>query len=123
MVAKIDSEVVFTVNPSQTNEPEKVHPINPAKPLQALPNNGKELPPENHDAKEINDAVQDINEHIQAAHRELLFSIDKDSGHTVIKVMDMDTKEVIRQIPNEEALKFARMLEEGADLELINTYI
>jgi len=123
MVAEIDSEVVFTSNTSQTRGPEKVQPVNPAKPLQALPGDGKELPPENPDAKTIDDAVQDINDHIQTAHRELLFSIDKDSGQTVIKVMDMDTKEVIRQIPNEEALKFARMLEEGADLELINTYI
>ena len=123
MVAEIDSEVVFKINTSQTRGPEKVHPVNPAKPLQALPGDGKELPPEDHDAKKIDDVVQDINEHIQAAHRELLFSVDEDSGRTVIKVMDMNTKEVIRQIPNEEALKFARMLEEGADLELINTYI
>ena len=123
MVAKIDSEVVFTVNTPQARGPEKVHPVNPAKPVQELPDDGKKLPAENYKTQNIDDAVQDINEHIQAAHRELLFSVDEDSGRTVIKVMDMNTKEVIRQIPNEEALKFARMIEEGADLELINTYI
>ena len=123
MVAEIDSEVVFSVNTPQAHGPEKVHPVNPAKPVQELPDDGKKLPAENHEAREIDDAVQDINEYIQVAHRELLFSVDEDSGRTVIKVMDMNTNEVIRQIPNEEALKFARMLEEGADLELINTYI
>jgi flagellar protein FlaG len=123
MVTEIDSEVVFNVNTPQARGPEKVHPVNPAKPVQELPDDGKNLPSENHAIQNIDDAVQDINEHIQAAHRELLFSVDEDSGRTVIKVMDMNTKEVIRQIPNEEALKFARMIEEGADLELINTYI
>ncbi|MGB5278445.1 MAG: flagellar protein FlaG [Gammaproteobacteria bacterium] len=123
MVSEINSEDVFAISTSQTRAPEKVHPVNPAKPAQKLPDEGKELPPENRTVKEIDDAVKDINEHIQSAHRELLFSVDEDSGRTVIKVMDMNTKEVIRQIPNEEALKFARMLEEGADLELINTYI
>ena len=123
MVAEINTDDVFAKNTSQTRAPEKVHPVNPAKPVQELPDDGKKLPPGSNDPKEIDDAVQDINEHIQVAHRELLFSVDEDSGHAVIKVMDMNTKEVIRQIPSEEALKFARMIEEGADLELINTYI
>ena len=123
MVAEIDSEIMFSVSTSQARGPEKVQPVNPAKPLQKLPDGGNELPPENHEVKEIDDAVQEINNHFQASHRELQFAVDQDSGRTVIKVMDMSTKEVIRQIPNEEALKFARMLEEGADLELINTYI
>lgn len=123
MVSEIDSEVVFRINTPQARGPEKVHPVNAAKPVQELPDDGKKLPAENREVQEIDDAVQDINQYIQAAHRELLFSVDEDSGRTVIKVMDMNTKELIRQIPNEEALKFARMLEEGADLELINTYI
>jgi len=123
MVAEIDSEVMFRVSTSQTHGPEKVHPVNPAKPLQELPVDGKDLPPENHEVKEIDDAVNEINSHFQATHREIQFAVDEGSGRTVIKVMDMDTKEMIRQIPSEEVLKFANMLEEGAALELINTYI
>lgn len=123
MVAEIDSEVMFSVSTSQTRGPEKVHPVNAAKPLQKLPVDGKQLPPENHEVKEIDDAVDEINSHFQASHREIQFAVDDGSGRTVITVMDMDTKEMIRQIPSEEVLKFARMLEEGAVLELINTYI
>lgn len=123
MVAEIDSELMRSISTSQTRGPEKVHPVSPAKPPQKLPGNGNALPPENHDAKEIDDAVKDINSHFQTAHRELQFAVDDDSGRTVIKVMDMDTEEMIRQIPSEEVLKFARMLEEGAVVELINTYI
>ena len=123
MVAEIDSEVMFSIRASQAKGPEKVHPVNAAKPLQELPDSGKQLPQKDHDVKEIDDAVKDINSHFQASHRELQFAVDEDSGRTVIKVMDKDTETLIRQIPSDEVLKFARMLDEGADLELINTYI
>lgn len=127
MVAEVNSQDVFSINTRQTRAPEKVGQVEPARPVQKLPGDGNRLPPENHqdtaETKDIDDAVQDLNKHVQSSHLELQFSIDKDSGHTVIEVLDINTKEVIRKIPNEEVLKFARLLNEGADLELINTYI
>ena len=105
----------------------KVQPIEPVKAAHPLPGNGNDLPPEiiNRQEREqkISDAVRDLNEHVQSVQRELQFSIDENSGHTVIKVLDKETKEVIRQIPGEEALRFANSLNEGADIELINAYI
>ena len=68
------------------------------------------------------EAVQEINDHLQQVHRELRFNIDTDSGRTVIKVVDAETKEVIRQIPDEEALKFAQRLNEGIGFKLLNAY-
>ena len=127
MVAEVNFQDVFSINTRQTRAPEKVGQVEPARPVQKLPGDGNRLPPENHqdkaETKDIDDAVQDLNKHVQSSHLELQFSIDKDSGHTVIEVLDINTKEVIRKIPNEEVLKFARLLNEGADLELINTYI
>lgn len=35
----------------------------------------------------------------------LAFSVDKPTGRTVIKVLDTETKEIIRQIPPEEMLR------------------
>ena len=80
------------------------------------------IPEAEPEQEEIDDAVRDLNDHAQVVHRELHFSIDKDSGHTVIKVIDAKTDEVIRQIPGEEALKVAQRLSEGADLEIFNSY-
>ncbi len=74
------------------------------------------------DSEKLDEAVQQINKNDQVVQREIHFSVDEDSGKTVIKVMDLATKEVIRQIPNEEALKFARKLNEGADLKLFSEY-
>ncbi len=127
MVAEVNSLDVFSTNTRQTRAPEKVDPVHPARPLQKLPGDGNRLPAESQqdtaEPEKIDDAVQDLNKHVQSSHLELQFSVDKDSGYTVIEVLDMNTKEVIRKIPNEEVLKFARLLNEGADLELINTYI
>jgi len=72
--------------------------------------------------EELDESVRDLNEHMQVIQRELHFSVDSDSGQTVIKVMDLATQEVIRQIPNEEALRAARSLGAGFDLELFNEY-
>ena len=56
-------------------------------------------------------AVEQINSYVSSASRDLLFSVDTDSGQTVVKVTDAETKKLIRQIPNEEALKIARQLD------------
>ncbi|MGD8644782.1 MAG: flagellar protein FlaG [Chromatiales bacterium] len=39
------------------------------------------------------------------------FSVDEASKRTVIRVMDSQTKEVIRQIPAETVLAMARMIQ------------
>ena len=72
------------------------------------------------DAKELGEAVQKANQDMQSAQREINFSVDKESGITVIKIIDLATEEVIRQIPNEETLSFARHISEGGELKLIS---
>ncbi|WJW74583.1 flagellar protein FlaG [Thiohalobacter sp. IOR34] len=65
-------------------------------------------------AEDVNGAVRRLNDYAQQMNRELRFSIDEDSGRTVIRVIDPDSEEVIRQIPPEEILSLARyMLTEG----------
>ena len=40
-----------------------------------------------------------------------VFSIDPDSKHVVVKLIDQQTKEVLRQIPNEEVLELSKSLD------------
>jgi flagellar protein FlaG len=56
-------------------------------------------------------AVEKMNELMQNGQRSLNFSVDDSTEKVVVKVMDTDTKEVVRQIPSEETLKFAEYLE------------
>lgn len=81
--------------------------------------NGDPLP---HDgskqAKKVEQAVNQVNEYVQKLSRDLHFTVDEDSGRTVIKVLDSETKEVIRQIPPEELLRIATYMTEGGGLLL-----
>jgi flagellar protein FlaG len=58
--------------------------------------------------------VSDLNQLVQELHRELRFSVDEDSGDTVVKVIDKETDEVLRQIPSQEVMNLRKRLEEAA---------
>lgn len=71
-------------------------------------------------AAKVEQAVNQVNEFVQSLSRDLQFTVDDESGRTVIKVLDTETKEVIRQIPPEELLRIATHLidAEGSSLLL-----
>ena len=62
----------------------------------------------------LDDVVNDLNDLVRDLHRELQFSVDQDSGSTVIKVVDRETDEVVRQIPSEELMVLRKRLQEAA---------
>jgi len=66
--------------------------------------------PENQ--QQIADAVKDINNFFQAEKRSLVFTLDQTSGHMVMQIKNIDTNEVIRQIPNEDVLKLAKRMDD-----------
>lgn len=59
----------------------------------------------------VAETVGRLNELIQDIRRELKFSVDDASGLTVIKVIDTETQELVRQIPPEEVLTLMHHLE------------
>jgi len=61
---------------------------------------------------ELHNAVQEITAFMQSVDRALEISVDDDLGTTVITIVDRSTQEVVRQIPNEEAVAVARFLAE-----------
>ena len=62
----------------------------------------------------LENVVSNLNQLVRDLHRELQFSVDEDSGDTVIKVIDSKTDEVLRQIPSEEVMRLRQRLEEAA---------
>ncbi len=58
----------------------------------------------------LEQTLQGAQEAAEAAGANLQFTIDKDSGKTIVKVVDSQTSEVIRQIPSEELLALARSM-------------
>lgn len=71
--------------------------------------------------KEVRQAVSDINKAMQFMSRELEFSVDTDSDRTVVKVIDQQTREVIRQMPTKEALEIGKALEKAQGLLIKQT--
>lgn len=59
---------------------------------------------------ELGKAVEDVNQFVNSQGRTLNFSVDEESGKPVVKVIDFETKEVIRQIPSEEVLTMAKAI-------------
>lgn len=96
------------------------HDSNDPQPPLPTPLNGKTLPLDAQQAAtpadKLEQVVKQLNDYAQTVQREVRFKIDKDSGQTLIKVIDSRTKEVIRQIPSEEALAIKRYLAHGKGL-------
>jgi flagellar protein FlaG len=61
---------------------------------------------------ELGNVVADLNKVAQANAQGVRFSVDEDSGRTVVKVVDTQTDTVLRQIPSIEALKLWRSIEQ-----------
>lgn len=61
--------------------------------------------------EQLKDAVKTMNDFVGGINSSLQFSVDDKSGQTIVKVMDVDTKEVIKQIPSEEMLSIAKAVD------------
>lgn len=66
--------------------------------------------------EEISGMVQSINDYLQSAQRELEFKIDDTSGQTLIKVLNQESGELIRQIPPEVMVSLATFLRDQGEL-------
>lgn len=58
----------------------------------------------------LEEAVSHLKEYVQTLQRDMDFSVDDRTGRYVVKVVDSQTQELIRQIPSEEMLAISRHL-------------
>jgi len=52
----------------------------------------------------LQEKVAQLNDHMQNLSRNLQFTVDEESGDSVVTVRDSETEEIIRQFPSEEVL-------------------
>ncbi|HTN31741.1 MAG TPA: flagellar protein FlaG [Pseudomonas sp.] len=98
----------YTASKPQTNETEQVrNKVAPEAPPQ------KPIEPER---QRVVDAIKKIQEFVDETQRGLQFSIDEDTGRTVVKVIARQSGEVIRQLPSEEALELAKRLQDAGSI-------
>ena len=70
--------------------------------------------------EQLDAAVTKLNDFIQNVQRDLEFKTDDASGKTVVTVIDRQTDEVVRQIPDDVALTMAQNLQQDEPLSLFN---
>jgi len=95
----------------QVQNPEAASDVSKAEKLQARNEATRE---------QLDDAVSQLNDFVQNVQRDLQFEVDNELGQTIVKVVDQSTKEVIRQIPDELALRLAENLQQDEPLTLFN---
>jgi flagellar protein FlaG len=65
--------------------------------------------------EDVSKAIQNLNDYTQNTQRQLHFNVDEETGRTIIKVVDTETDEVIRQIPSEEIMVLARNVHKASE--------
>lgn len=103
---KLGNWDVHQTGPRHSEQPRKADVVRPIDNIEA---NVQER---------IREAIQALNESTQLVGRQLAFSIHEDTGRTIVRVIDRDTDEVIREIPPEEILDLVARINEMIGLLL-----
>jgi len=64
----------------------------------------------------IQKSIEDLNKKMSMLNSQLKIEIDEDTGIQVVKIVDKETKEVIRQLPPDVILKIAKYIDEVTGL-------
>lgn len=62
-------------------------------------------------SESVRQAVQEANEAVRRISTGVEFSLDEDTGRIVVRVINLETDEVLRTIPSEEMLEIARAMD------------
>lgn len=81
------------------------------------------LKPAEQAQEKVEQAVTKLNDYVQSVQRNLQFNLDDQSGKTIITVVDKQTSEVVRQIPDDVALKLAQDLHQDEPLSLFKAKV
>ncbi len=64
----------------------------------------------------IRKSVEELNKKMSMLNSQLKIETDEDTGIQVVKIVDSETKEVIRQLPPDVVLKIAKYIDEVTGL-------
>lgn len=59
--------------------------------------------------------VEALNQFMKASQRSLQFTLDSDTGRTVVRVINTETQEIVRQFPPDEILSLSKMITESLE--------
>ena len=103
---KIDSNMVCNNTAALIRKDKNSEEVNTAK-LDSLSSIGK---------KDLDDAINEVNKAIADYNRRFEFSVHEKTGSIMVKVINTETNEVIREIPPEKLLDMVAKLWELAGI-------
>jgi flagellar protein FlaG len=62
--------------------------------------------------EQLKNVVDNINKSLRQSNRNLEFSVDDTTQRQLVKLVDTETGDVIRQFPSEEALSISRAIDQ-----------
>ncbi|KAA1162249.1 flagellar protein FlaG [Pseudoalteromonas distincta] len=83
--------------------------------------NNQEVTAQPLEREQLEKMAQQLQDFMGEMNRSLQFKVDEDSGRDVIKVLDKDSGEVIKQYPSEEVLSLVSKLSESAGILIDQT--
>lgn len=88
-------------------------PVVQAPPVAAqLPQTAVSPAAEQQSAAQLKEALAYVNRALQQSNKNLEFTVDSDTERPVVKLVDSETGDVLRQFPTEEALAISRAIDD-----------
>lgn len=63
-------------------------------------------------AEQLKNVVDNINRTLKQANKNLEFSVDKSTNRQIVKLVDTETGDLVRQFPAEEMLAISRLIDQ-----------
>lgn len=94
----------------QGDTPQVAQPVRVSVPAEAAA--PASPPPQQPSREDVQKAIEEFKKSINGVTaNNLSFSVDDDTGQTIVRVTDVQTGELIRQIPSEEMVALAKALD------------
>ena len=107
---------------SRAQQSNEVIEANRTDARQGLSNNEQTAPPATESSQpsnqQLEQAAENMNKHVQSLKRDLHFSVDDDTGETIIRVVDSESQKTIRTIPSDEFLSIQQQFNQSVGLLL-----
>lgn len=82
--------------------------------VEPLLNDAKDIATEDISKEQLEVLAEKLQEFVSSLNKGLQFSVHEESGRDVIKVIDRESDEVVRQYPSEEVLELVAKLSDAA---------
>ena len=83
------------------------------KPEKTLPQQDKPIQKDRHEAEVSSSLLDQVHKNLKIIHDvNFQFSVHKATGQIIVKIIDQETRKVIREIPPEQVLDLAARIEE-----------